>query len=67
MSTTFKKFRKDNIVQTKYIAHKRYDIKIDNYSGSAEGLENYQLFGYNSQHVNAFTKKQEDSCDTMNF
>ena len=54
MSTTFKKFRKDNIVRTKYTAHKRYEIKIDNFSGSQEGFEKYKVFGYESQHFNAF-------------
>ena len=59
MSTTFKKFRKDNIVRTKYTAHKQHEIKIDNFSGSQQGLEKYQVFGYESQHVNAFLKDTE--------
>ena len=56
MSTTFRKFRTDNIVQTKYIAHKRYDIKLDNFLGSHEGFEDFQVIGYESLHVNAYLK-----------
>ena len=54
MSTTFKKFRPDNIVKTKYTAHKQYTINLENFSGSQEGLEKYLVFGYESNHVNAF-------------
>ena len=56
MSTTFRKFRTDNIVQTKYTAHKRYDIKLDNFLGSHEGFEDFQVIGYESLHVNAYLK-----------
>ncbi len=59
MSTTFKKFRKDNIVRTKYTAHKQYTVNIENFSGSQEGFENYQVFGYESSHVNAFLLDSE--------
>jgi len=55
MSTTFKKFRTDNIVNTKYTAHKQYDVTVTEYSGSQQGYEKYQLFGYKSRHANAFT------------
>ena len=55
MSTTFKKFRSDNIVKTKYTAHKQYSINITEYSGSQQGYEKYQLFAYDSQYVSAFT------------
>lgn len=59
MSTTFKKFRKDNIVRTKYTAHKQYNINIENFSGSHEGFEDFQVYGYESTHVNAFLLDSE--------
>ena len=54
MSTTFKKFRKDSIVRTKYTAHKKYEVKLENFSGSQEGFEDFSVIGYESEHVNAF-------------
>ena len=59
MSTTFRKFRTDNIVKTKYTAHKQYEVRLVDFIGSHEGFEDYQVIGYDSLHVNAFLKDSD--------
>ncbi len=54
----FKQFSKDDYTKTPYVAHKKYHVAVGDstdFSGVAEGFEQYPVTGLESIHVNAFT------------